>query len=211
MSKLQQTGFTVVEGVLILIVICLLGFSGWYVWHTRSAITSPQKTEATRQPAANITWKSLTLKNEKLRLQYPSSWRVKDFTSDQYSDNVAFTGSNGFTVHIMSGVGVNDFTLPLGGFHLAKAVPVTFIGHEGWLVMYNGAADGEVLDTELSAAMDSVTFFAAKNMPVPAGDTSRARIAVQADYGDNQPRSVDNIQNSQDFQYLIKLVDSMSY
>lgn len=34
--KLNQKGFSVVEGLLIAAIVCIIGFTGWFVWHARN-------------------------------------------------------------------------------------------------------------------------------------------------------------------------------
>jgi len=52
MGKLRnQDGFTAVEGILIAVIVCLVGFVGWYVWHNHKtapiSLTSQSRSATT--------------------------------------------------------------------------------------------------------------------------------------------------------------------
>src|SRR5579871_5801589 len=36
MKILKQNGFSAIEGLLILVIVGLIGFTGWYVWHSKN-------------------------------------------------------------------------------------------------------------------------------------------------------------------------------
>jgi type II secretory pathway pseudopilin PulG len=87
----SQKGFTVVEGLLIVILIGLIGGTGWYVWHSNNAANKSltnanNSSSATIQSAKNDS-SNVLLKNSKLSFTYdPKAWDLKKNTStaDQY-------------------------------------------------------------------------------------------------------------------------------
>ncbi len=104
MKNTNQSGFSVIESLLILVVVGILGFTGWYVYHSQQAASknysaagnsmaptykkrTPAKSGATsisrassvQNPSAG--WKTGTLSYEKVTYQYPADWTVTDSSS----------------------------------------------------------------------------------------------------------------------------------
>ncbi len=74
-------GFTLVEVLLIIIVLTLISFAGWYVWHTNKndnkttinhSTAKDTKQSSESDPTAD--WKSYTSTAGKYSLKYPASW-----------------------------------------------------------------------------------------------------------------------------------------
>ncbi|HUD07029.1 MAG TPA: hypothetical protein VMR34_04020 [Candidatus Saccharimonadales bacterium] len=99
MIKLNKNsnGFTVVEGLLIVLVIALIGFGGYYVWHTQhktspaktttstsTKSTSPSSTKTTTAPNPYAGWKTYTL--GQFSFKYPTDWSVTDNSNMVYAD-----------------------------------------------------------------------------------------------------------------------------
>lgn len=82
--KKNQKGFSVVEGLLILIVVGLLAFVGWYVYHTKRT-SSPTKTSTT-PTLTQTTTKDYTDTSGTYSLKYPSDWTVKEQPDDSAWD-----------------------------------------------------------------------------------------------------------------------------
>ncbi len=106
----QQKGFTAIEGLLLLVIIGMLGFTGWFVWHSQQSTSktnqqsvldsnpvSPttkggkQFTQPTTQKSdPYAAWKTFTSKAEKFSIRYPSNWKV-----DNWSTTDCANGPNG--------------------------------------------------------------------------------------------------------------------
>ncbi|MBI2589068.1 hypothetical protein HYW35_02610 [Candidatus Saccharibacteria bacterium] len=80
--KKNQKGFSAVEGLLILIIVGLLGFVGWYVWNSNNK--AGQQT-LTKQ-ASEISWKEKSIKLVGMTFKAPSNWQ-------DISDNTKFKDS----------------------------------------------------------------------------------------------------------------------
>jgi len=101
MGKFQknQNGFTALEGLLAFVIIGIVGFTGWYVYHaqqnanknlaTTSSSTPTFKNNSKKtNPSATTTtskstdpyvgWKTYNATNEGLSFKYPSNWTAKD-------------------------------------------------------------------------------------------------------------------------------------
>ena len=88
MSEIRkdQSAFSIVEGLLILVILGIIGFTGWYVWHAKqntdknfNSNTSAEpviKKKTTNSPQADQTadWKSYTNTDGKYSLKYPNTW-----------------------------------------------------------------------------------------------------------------------------------------
>ncbi len=81
----DHKGFTAVEGLLILLIVCVLGFAGWFVWHHN------QQKESAKSPSVEIpgdqvahgnpTWAKYVDTNFGFSFMYPKEWgssSVKD-------------------------------------------------------------------------------------------------------------------------------------
>jgi hypothetical protein len=85
----NQKGFTLVEGLLVVIAVSLLGFTGYYVYNANqkkddtkqvAAPTSSQNTTETKDPTEG--WKSFESMEGKYSLKYPASWMIPGNLSD---------------------------------------------------------------------------------------------------------------------------------
>lgn len=96
MSK-QQDGFSAVEGLLILIIAGLIGFTGWYVWHSTkktddtlsSADKTAQSSNSTSTPKKSPTTINYTDDSKTYTLTYPKAWTV---------DGLKWNGGSGHTI-----------------------------------------------------------------------------------------------------------------
>jgi|GEM_PF-1140268 len=94
----KQKGFSIVEGLLLLIVTAIIGFVGWYVWHSRStkseAPTPVPTSKASNSETETDTkttdpysgWKSATSSRAKFSIKYPSNWVYTETVGNK--DNV---------------------------------------------------------------------------------------------------------------------------
>lgn len=91
MRKLDQNGSGVVEVILILVVIAILGFAGWFVWHSRqtrlpdktTGTSSTLKTSGQEPTAGNTT--TVAPASVNITLTSPAGWEVThpgDYTTD---------------------------------------------------------------------------------------------------------------------------------
>lgn len=96
--KKNQKGFSAVEGLLILIIVGLVGFIGWYVYHTKNnteaTLNQADKSANTRNANTTSSWK--TYSDDFVSLKYPTAWSVKrdDNTNLPGTKNLVLTGPN---------------------------------------------------------------------------------------------------------------------
>lgn len=146
-------GFTVIEALLIILIVAVVGFGGYYVWHSQkinTLSTSPltnhksasNKTTpiASTKPSPYAGWNSETLTNEKLTFSYPSNW--------QFTNSFPGAGSgvgDMVSVKAPSGVELNITTENMehpsydGPRTLIYSDPTTFLGKQAYVDYY---ADG---------------------------------------------------------------------
>jgi hypothetical protein len=85
--KKNQSGFSMVEVILVLIFITLVGFVGWYVWHSNAkdtkssdgSVTSPSVQEQKQVSGVELTNDSLPF-----TLHYPNDWEVGSDNKTDY-------------------------------------------------------------------------------------------------------------------------------
>src|SRR6476661_2191044 len=83
----DQYGFAALEGILIVTILAVIGFGGYYVWHTQKS-TKASSTDLTPQsspvqqsdPTAN--WKKYAATSGKFSLKYPEVYTIHDCSGD---------------------------------------------------------------------------------------------------------------------------------
>lgn len=168
----KEAGFSLIEILLIVIIIALIVFLGWFVYHSKqtadktltsataatSAIKNGPKTSPTTSavnPYAG--WKTYTLPVEKLSLQYPSDWTVANTAPTATQDDTILTASDGFTVNIADGESNGGDAILEAP--TTTAVPVTFAGQADYLVFLygrgstgQGSSDGMIASAVLQTS-----------------------------------------------------------
>ncbi|HSX06495.1 MAG TPA: hypothetical protein VLG92_02140 [Candidatus Saccharimonadia bacterium] len=88
MKKINQAGFSIVEAFLILIVVSILGFTGWYVYHakqtsdknysaTNSSTTPTYKKKTATAVNPYTGWNTCDDTADGVSFKYPSTWTVR--------------------------------------------------------------------------------------------------------------------------------------
>ena len=88
----NQKGFSAIELVIVLVVVCLLTITGWYVYQAR------HKTNQNSIPNGWLTFKSA---DSNIKFSYPPSWHLKKLPATQSNstlESVEIDGSNGFSM-----------------------------------------------------------------------------------------------------------------
>jgi hypothetical protein len=83
----KQNGFALIEGLLIILILAIIGFGGYYVWNTQKntdktsndAISASQSMEKTSNP--DLSTYNSTLGG--FSFKYPSGWLISGFVGDQ--------------------------------------------------------------------------------------------------------------------------------
>ncbi len=96
----NQKGFSVVEGLLILIIVGLIGCVGWYVWHAKnnadanlnSAASSNTVIPPTQQTKPKDTAQYLEIKEWGVKFKIPSNLTSIEYKINE-QNNLAFLGS----------------------------------------------------------------------------------------------------------------------
>jgi len=88
----NDDGFSVVETLLLIVIIGILGFTGWYVYHAQKAANKDYSANpsvhvnTTKATSKYDGWKSYTTKYDKLSFKYPSDWQLIDTSNSDDAD-----------------------------------------------------------------------------------------------------------------------------
>ena len=103
--KRNQKGFSVPEGLLILLFVAIVGGVGWYVWHVRRQSAKPASnptnsvTQFTPPPAGWQTYKST---HSSISFAYPSDWQLAAAPPDNQNqyilEDMILNGPNNFSM-----------------------------------------------------------------------------------------------------------------
>lgn len=85
MRVLHNNGFSIVETLLVLVVVGILGFTGWYVYHSKQVSDKTLSSDTSVTPKykkkpiaahnpASPPWSTYTSTFEKLSFKYPANW-----------------------------------------------------------------------------------------------------------------------------------------
>jgi len=114
MNNLKNSkGFTLVETLLVLLVVAVIGFGGYYVWQnqhkdetkvssTKAAVTKTETKSQSSDPYHG--WKPYILPYEKLSFKYPSDWMLTNEDATTFNDTVTIKAPSGLTVYMNTGV-----------------------------------------------------------------------------------------------------------
>ena len=157
MNKIQkhQSGFTVVETFLVILVVAVMGLGGYYVWQTQhnkkttvaSTSTSNKTTTSTKTttttpatPSSYAGWKAASMQYEQITYQYPSDWTIKDSSAAEpkSQNGCTYPGHDLITLNSPSGTQV-AFNAGQDCFGGAAAqafgsVPINALGQSIYLV-----------------------------------------------------------------------------
>ncbi|MDB5163622.1 MAG: hypothetical protein JWS12_239 [Candidatus Saccharibacteria bacterium] len=79
MKKINQKGFSAVEGLLILVIVSVIGFIGWYVWNSNKKTTTSYNNAAATNQAASTTKKSTSAASETAAKPTTKYFEVKEW------------------------------------------------------------------------------------------------------------------------------------
>lgn len=88
--KQNQQGFTLVETLLIILIVAVIGFGGYYVWHSQH--TSSSTTTKSTAPAG---WKTYISTTDKFSTVYPATWT---YTASSSKANTIYASDSNINV-----------------------------------------------------------------------------------------------------------------
>lgn len=202
MKKTDQAGFGIVKSLLILVVVCILGFMGWYVFHTKlmsnkrytttTISKNPMPNSAPVDPYAG--WKTYTSELGGISIKYPGDWTapVQPYTStlddgsreemmSWQSPSVEFDGQRraiSMTLQALTGYQRCDANLPI-----YRTKNITVDGHPLTIVTTGTASEiGYVYLTDASGLNGGGTLptcSSAADIKSPLPQTKTLQMTVQ--------------------------------
>lgn len=169
MGKLtnSESGFSAIEALLILVVVGILGFTGWFVYHSQKAAnedynSQPDTHVSTTKESSKVTdqyvgWKSTTFSGDNLTIKYPLGWQASSdsATGDALVQKTVGTG----TLTVRLGWAADGLIANAGGDYGYKAVSkFTFNGKPAYIVSDSNKTGYYVS----SCAAPKLCFFAPK-------------------------------------------------
>ncbi|HET9850615.1 MAG TPA: hypothetical protein VFP35_03265 [Candidatus Saccharimonadales bacterium] len=220
----RQSGFAALEALLILIIIAIIGGTGYYVWHSKNQtdkiLNSTTNTSSSRtatkstvaEPPADPYkgWSTYTTKGEKISFRYPENWSLSD-TSLSSRDIVSLSDGSGATVFINAGAVPGDDT---SASTKANTQNVIFLGQPSELIFWTSPGQ---TDTSEASEVDLASSQHTKNIELPSeGQSDQGNFDIALDFGDNSDgspisESVNTIKESSSYRNFVKLVESIKY
>lgn len=161
----NEHGFSAIEMILIIVIVAIIGFVGWYVYHsmkntsstyysatTISSNNSPKFSKNNEHNATTssstdqyVGWKTAILQYEQLSFKYPENWSLtnKSTASPKSSGGCVYPGSDIATIN-----GPNDEQVILssgsascnsggGGQVQVRSTPITVLKSSDYLMFQN--------------------------------------------------------------------------
>lgn len=232
--RTNQKGFSAVEAVLILIVIALLAFAGWYVWKKNNKDTEPKSGSATSQnqqkdeikPAEKKVdpyagWKSGELVYEKLTYKYPADWKqdLKSYPNGPSgsvkpgSEDLTLTGPNSsLLLEFRTGLdGVGSAV----GTKVVESIPLQAMGGQLYLNFYtfDGDTSGKVYGACLDPLATSADKLPSKNSTTVSGAMAPMAACVRYPFVEREyvKKTVDEFKSDPSFADIKRILESFSY
>jgi Tfp pilus assembly protein PilE len=237
-QKKSESGFSVVELILVIVIVALIGVVGWMVYknhHKNSSKTissnsqssktvisnSDSKTISTNEQYAG--WKTYTTKYEKLSFKYPANWTLKDTSQSQGSgctqvggDIILLSSGEGSEMVLKNGVFSGTASPDTMNNYNDFTDPTKFLGQQAQFKFYdeslNNTNTGKV--GLLILTNSSGKFFTAKNVGCSQNPGTVAlwlSYGVNSKDGSNMANSLESVKTSNDYIYTKLIVQSMGY
>lgn len=111
MKKLNNKGFSVVEGLLILVVIGIIGGAGYYVWNknSKSEKSNEPSSSVSIKPSSDSFDKTFTSPLNNFSVMYPSEWKLSEGKTKSIdsgdASKASLTSPGGTVLHLDSNFG----------------------------------------------------------------------------------------------------------
>lgn len=219
----NESGFSLVELILTLLIIVAVVFGGYYIYSTQHR--PPVKTVTTAKlSTVYAVWKSYTLEYAKISFKYPAIWKLNDSSNNPSSgltnsDSVTLVGPNDFNVSINTG-GLGHPSGINGPSWVSLAQPVSYLGSKGYIdyVSYPSSTNQNLSDglADMAYLSQSPTNYIDTFASSNPGDNSgtKGNLLMTAGYvtqanGSTFSETVAQAKNDPNFQDFKLIIQSM--
>jgi len=105
--KTNSQGFSLIVGIVIVLVVAAVGLGGWYVWDKNKKDDNANKSDKTSQNEGEDPyegWKTATLTSPQLTFRYPADWAVTAAADDKNIEVKSPTSSGRyFAISLVAG------------------------------------------------------------------------------------------------------------
>jgi hypothetical protein len=206
MNKLNnESGFSVVELLLVIVIVVLLGFMGWYIYHNDHKTNVNTTKLSSTSISVYSGWKTFATSYQKLSFKYPNNWVLTDNSTSNGNDDISIKSPSGLTVNMQALIPISSTDITAS---IISTSNVTFTGQSDYLLYYsstaaqNNSTTGPVDEAYLSSSSTKIVY--------PSANTSDGTVwnitittpsAIQSS----------NIPTNSDFQNAKQIIESASY
>ncbi len=206
MKKINnESGFSGLELLLVIFIVVLLGFIGWYIYHNDHKSTVSILKSTSSSPNVYSGWKSFTTSYQKLSFKYPNSWVLIDNSISNGNDEISIKSPTGLSVNMQALIPVASTDITAS---IISSSNVKFTGQSDYLLYYSSTAaqsnstTGLVDEAYLSSSLTKLVY--------PLANTPNGTVW---DISITTPSGIlsSNIPTNSDFQSAKQIIESALY
>ena len=201
MKKINnESGFSAVELLLVIVIVVLLGFMGWYIYHNDHKTNVSVSKSSSTSTSVYSGWKTFTTGYQKLSFKYPNNWVLTDNSTSNGNDFLSIKSPAGLTVDMQALIPITSTDITAS---IISTSNVTFTGQSDYLLYYSStAAQNSSTTAHLSSSATKVVYPSANTT-----DGTVWNIAITTP----SAITMSNIPTNPDFQNAKLILESASY
>jgi type II secretory pathway pseudopilin PulG len=206
MKKINNgSGFSVVELLLVIVIVILLGFMGWYIYHNDHKTNVNTTKSSSTSTTIYSNWKTFVTSYQKLSFKYPNNWVLTDNSTSNGNDDITIKSPAGLSIYMQALIPISSTDITAS---IISTSNIKFTGQSDYLLYYSSAAaqnnstTGPVDEAHLSSSSTQVVY--------PSANTSDGTVW---NISITTPSAIQlsNIPTNSDFQNAEQIIESASY